>query len=248
MLDEIGRQLDAVLFFDSARRAWRRSGCSRARPRRAAPTTRRRRSPSGSRIYHEETEPVVEHYRATGKLVPLHADRTIHEVYAEVQEALGRARGRRVIIRKSAREIELMARGRRGRRRDARAARGAARAGDLDGRARPDRRRVHPLARRRPDLEGLQGLPGRDLHLAERDDRARHPGRLPGAGGRHHLLRRRRHEGRHDRRLRRRRSRSARSTRRRSACSTCARPRSRPASRPRSSARSSATSRPRCRR
>ena len=40
------------------------------------------------RIYHEETEPVVEYYRASGKLVPLHGDRTIPEVYAEVQDAL----------------------------------------------------------------------------------------------------------------------------------------------------------------
>ena len=38
--------------------------------------------------YHAETEPIVEHYRATGKLVPLHAERTIPEVYAQVQTAL----------------------------------------------------------------------------------------------------------------------------------------------------------------
>jgi adenylate kinase len=39
-------------------------------------------------IYHEQTEPVVEHYRATGKLVPLHADRTIDEVFTEIETAL----------------------------------------------------------------------------------------------------------------------------------------------------------------
>jgi adenylate kinase len=39
-------------------------------------------------IYHAETEPVVEHYRASGKLVPLHADRTIEQVYSEIQGAL----------------------------------------------------------------------------------------------------------------------------------------------------------------
>jgi adenylate kinase family enzyme len=39
-------------------------------------------------IYHEQTEPVVELYRATGKLVPLHADRSIGEVAAEISEAL----------------------------------------------------------------------------------------------------------------------------------------------------------------
>ena len=39
-------------------------------------------------IYHEQTEPVVERYRATGKLVPLHAERSIEEVAAEIEEAL----------------------------------------------------------------------------------------------------------------------------------------------------------------
>ena len=39
-------------------------------------------------IYHEQTEPVVERYRATGKLVPLHAERAIGEVSAEIGEAL----------------------------------------------------------------------------------------------------------------------------------------------------------------
>jgi adenylate kinase len=38
--------------------------------------------------YHRETEPLVEHYRATGKLVGIHADRTIPEVFSEIQEAL----------------------------------------------------------------------------------------------------------------------------------------------------------------
>lgn len=38
--------------------------------------------------YYRETEPVVEHYRARGIVVGIHADRTIDEVYAEVQEAL----------------------------------------------------------------------------------------------------------------------------------------------------------------
>ena len=40
--------------------------------------------------YHRETEPIVEHYRATGKLVPLHAERTIDEVWLEIQDALQR--------------------------------------------------------------------------------------------------------------------------------------------------------------
>ena len=60
---------------------------------------------------------------------------------------------------------------------DARAARGAHPAGCDDGRARRDRRGVHPLARRRADVQGLQGLSGRHLPLAERHGRARDPGR-----------------------------------------------------------------------
>jgi adenylate kinase len=38
--------------------------------------------------YYRETEPVVEHYRARGIVVGIHADRTIEEVYAEIQQAL----------------------------------------------------------------------------------------------------------------------------------------------------------------
>jgi adenylate kinase len=38
--------------------------------------------------YHEATEPVVEHYRATGNLVGIHADRSIPDVFKEIQAAL----------------------------------------------------------------------------------------------------------------------------------------------------------------
>jgi adenylate kinase len=38
--------------------------------------------------YHEKTEPVVEHYRATGKLVNMHAERPIDEVWAEIADTL----------------------------------------------------------------------------------------------------------------------------------------------------------------
>ncbi len=39
-------------------------------------------------LYHHYTEPVVERYRATGKLVPLHAERSIEQVANEIDEAL----------------------------------------------------------------------------------------------------------------------------------------------------------------
>ena len=38
--------------------------------------------------YHRETEPLIEHYRVRGNLVPIHGDRTENEVFAEIQSAL----------------------------------------------------------------------------------------------------------------------------------------------------------------
>jgi adenylate kinase len=39
-------------------------------------------------VFHRQTEPVIEHYRAQGILVGIHADRTVDEVFAEVQDVL----------------------------------------------------------------------------------------------------------------------------------------------------------------
>ena len=39
-------------------------------------------------IYHRETEPLIEHYRTLGVLVPIHADGTPNEVFAEIQATL----------------------------------------------------------------------------------------------------------------------------------------------------------------
>ncbi|HEY7864065.1 MAG TPA: adenylate kinase, partial [Thermoanaerobaculia bacterium] len=76
MLAEIGRTLDAILFFDLpddiARERMRRRAVEEDRPDDTPEAMERRLD-----IYHRETEPVVEHYRATGRLVPLHAGRTI---------------------------------------------------------------------------------------------------------------------------------------------------------------------------
>jgi adenylate kinase len=38
--------------------------------------------------YHRETEPLIEHYRVRGNLVPIHAERSEGEVFAEIQAAL----------------------------------------------------------------------------------------------------------------------------------------------------------------
>ena len=87
MLTDVGRELDAVLFFDladdvaierlvgRAQDEGREDDTPEAIARRLA-------------IYHEQTEPVVERYRATGKLVPLHAGRAIEQVATEIAEAL----------------------------------------------------------------------------------------------------------------------------------------------------------------
>jgi adenylate kinase len=87
MLLEIGRRLDAVLFFDLPDELARERMLLRAGTEGRAddgPVAIARRLAT----YHELTEPLVEHYRSSGALAPLHAGRTIPEVYAEVQEAL----------------------------------------------------------------------------------------------------------------------------------------------------------------
>ena len=87
MLGEIGRTLDAVLFFDLsdeiATERIRGRALDEGREDDTPETIARRLA-----IYHEQTEPVVERYRVTGKLVPLHAERTIGEVAAEIDDAL----------------------------------------------------------------------------------------------------------------------------------------------------------------
>jgi adenylate kinase len=40
------------------------------------------------RLYQEQTAPLIEYYRARGILVPIHADRSIDEVFQEIQQAL----------------------------------------------------------------------------------------------------------------------------------------------------------------
>jgi adenylate kinase len=87
MLRRIGRTLDAVLFFDLPDEIAleRMEGRAReeGRPDDTPEAMRRRLA-----IYHEQTVPVVEHYRATGKLVPLHAARAVEEVWVEIEDAL----------------------------------------------------------------------------------------------------------------------------------------------------------------
>jgi adenylate kinase len=90
MLGGIGRGLDAILFFNVPDEV----GLERAL-KRAELEGRSDDTPDviAKRldVYHSETEPIVEHYRVTGKLVPLHAERSIAEVWNEISESLRQA-------------------------------------------------------------------------------------------------------------------------------------------------------------
>jgi adenylate kinase len=87
MLREIGRGLDAILFFDVPDSVGMERALKRAQIEHRDDDTHEviaRRLAT----YHDETEPVIEHYRTTGKLVPLHAGRTVEEVWHQIEDAL----------------------------------------------------------------------------------------------------------------------------------------------------------------
>jgi len=87
MLDAIGRPLDAVLFFDldDDTATLRMHGRARDEDRADdAPEVIARRLV----IYHEQTEPVVERYRAAGTLRALDASRSVDDVFAQIEAVL----------------------------------------------------------------------------------------------------------------------------------------------------------------
>jgi adenylate kinase len=93
MLDEIARPLSAVILLELDDETARERLAKRAALEGRAddqPEAIDRRL----RDYHEQTKPVVEHYRATGKLVNMHAERPIDEVWAEIVAALEQAQER----------------------------------------------------------------------------------------------------------------------------------------------------------
>jgi len=87
MLGNIGRGLDAILFFDVPDEVGLERALSRAKLENRSDDTPEAIA-KRLETYHRETEPIVEHYRTTGKLVPLHAGRTVEEVWREIAEAL----------------------------------------------------------------------------------------------------------------------------------------------------------------
>jgi adenylate kinase len=87
MLKEIGRELDVVFELQIDRET-----CLQRLLHRAEVEGRSDDTPEVIRrrleIYYEQTEPVIEHYRVRGIVVGIHADRTVDEVFAEIQQAL----------------------------------------------------------------------------------------------------------------------------------------------------------------
>jgi adenylate kinase len=93
MLSEIGRELSIVFEFQLP------DSVARERLlKRAALENRTDDTPEAIArrlaLYHEQTEPLVEHYRLQGNLVGLHGGRTVNEVFSEVQEALDQVAAR----------------------------------------------------------------------------------------------------------------------------------------------------------
>jgi adenylate kinase len=87
MLDEIGKVLSIVFEFqlsdDEARERLLRRAELEGRADDTPEVIEQRLA-----LYHDQTEPLVGHYRLRGNLVGIHAGRSIDEVFAEVQEAL----------------------------------------------------------------------------------------------------------------------------------------------------------------
>jgi adenylate kinase len=87
MLEEIGHTLDLILLLQLDDSVARERLLKRAelegRPDDTPEVIDRRLG-----TYHQHTEPLVEHYRPSGKLVQVHAQRSIDEVWKEIQEAI----------------------------------------------------------------------------------------------------------------------------------------------------------------
>jgi adenylate kinase len=87
LLRELGRPLDLVLEFQIPD-----SPCIERLRKRAEEEGRVDDTPEviaqRLEIYHRETEPLIERYRTRGNFVGIHADRTVDEVFAEIQDVL----------------------------------------------------------------------------------------------------------------------------------------------------------------
>jgi len=87
MLREIGRELDVVFALQVSDEVSRGRLLERSRLEGRDDDTPEVID-NRLRIYHEQTEPLVEYYRTRGHVVPIRGDRPIAEVFAEIQSAL----------------------------------------------------------------------------------------------------------------------------------------------------------------
>jgi adenylate kinase len=91
LLSDLGRPLTAVLEFmvpdDIASERLLGRAAEEGRPDDTPEAIARRLE-----LYHRETAPLSDYYLTSGKLVGVHAERTIEEVWAEIQDALARTR------------------------------------------------------------------------------------------------------------------------------------------------------------
>jgi adenylate kinase len=93
MLEEIDRPLSIILLLelddDVARERLHRRAQVEGRADDTPEVIERRLA-----TYHAETEPLAEYYLATGKLVKIHADRAIEDVFREIAESLDQVQAR----------------------------------------------------------------------------------------------------------------------------------------------------------
>ena len=93
MLREVGRPLDVAFELHLSDAI-----CLERMAKRAELESRADDTPEAMKkrleLYHSETEPVIEHYRARAALVVIHGERTIDEVFAEIQTTIETLRGR----------------------------------------------------------------------------------------------------------------------------------------------------------
>ena len=90
MLRDIDRMLTVVILLEVPEDV-----CVARLLRRAQAENRTDDTPEAIRtrleLYRQETEPLVEYYRAQGSLVPIHGDRPVDDVFAEIEQALEQA-------------------------------------------------------------------------------------------------------------------------------------------------------------
>ncbi|MEX2644811.1 MAG: adenylate kinase, partial [Gaiellaceae bacterium] len=90
VLRELGRELDIVLELQVPEAVSVQRLLERARLEGRSDDT-----PEGIRtrlsLYRDNTQPLVEYYRARSKLVGIHGDREVQQVFSEIQQAIERA-------------------------------------------------------------------------------------------------------------------------------------------------------------